>query len=347
MSLLGEFIFSHFGHLKAAKGLFYEFRPRLTTRKTQQSLTPTKRKNKKIIKTMKLAKITFSAFAMMALQQASAALIIQENFAYTAGNLIGATATGTGLSGTWASSVSAGSATFTVQASSLAFAGHFASSGGSLTASSGDPGEKRAGTAVTGAIPANSTFYTSSLMTMNTAGAYFNDWVVEQRFNTTNVDSGSSSGRNLLSGFGSGTTASRRAGVSVNGGEVLTAAGVTTAGTNYLLVTAYTSNATNVTSATMYGFTVADYTAYLANSTALNAAANLATYRTFSVSETAGQTRPLGDFDFLQYVINGGPTAQFDDFRLGTEITDVVNIPEPAAALLGGLGLLSLLRRRR
>jgi len=135
--------------------------------------------------------------------------------------------------------------------------------------------------------------------------------------------------------------------VSVDG-TVVSTTNVVAAGTIYLFVTAYTSDATNVTSSTMYGFTVADYATYLANSNAANAAANLATYRTFTVTETGGQTRPLADFDFLQFTINGGPTAQFDDFRLGTEITDVVNvIPEPRVALLGSLGLLALLRRRR
>ena len=297
---------------------------------------------------MKQAKIHFGIFAILALQQTSAALLIHENFAYTAGGINGIAATGTGLSGNWATSVSSGSATYNVQASSLAFTGHFTSSGRSLAMSSGNAGEKRAAATVSASLPANSTFYASSLMTLNLAGTYFNDWAVEQRFNTaSNGAEATSSGRNSFSTNGSGATANRRAGVSVDG-SVVSSGNVVAAGTLYLFVTTYTSDATNVTSATMYGFTVADYATYLTNSTAANAAANLATYRTFTVTETGGQTRPLADFDFLQFTINGGPVAQFDDFRLGTQITDVVNvIPEPGMALLGSLGLLALLRHRR
>ena len=45
------------------------------------------------------------------------------------------------------------------------------------------------------------------------------------------------------------------------------------------------------------------------------------------------------------YVSTGTPTLGLDEIRLGTTVAAV--IPEPRAALLGGLGLLMLLRRRR
>jgi hypothetical protein len=45
--------------------------------------------------------------------------------------------------------------------------------------------------------------------------------------------------------------------------------------------------------------------------------------------------------------INGGNNQNFDNLIIGTTFGDVGAIPEPSSALLGGLGLLALLRRRR
>lgn len=294
---------------------------------------------------MKSTFICLSALAVLTLQHASAALIIQENFNYTVGAIGGQAASGIGLTGNWASSASSGSATFNVQAPSVVFTGHFASSGGSLIMSSGNGGEKRTSVAVSATIPVSTTFYASSLQTLNTAGQYFNDWVVEQRFNTTaSGDFSTSSGRNVVAAFNSGTTSTRNAAVSSNLNEVSVAS--TTAGTTYLLVTAYTSDATNLTQARLFGFTQTSYANYLANSNPTNAAANLTTYASFTAVDT--DTSPLANFDFLQYSITGGPTGQMDDFRLGTDITDVVNvIPEPSVTILGSLGVLALLRRSR
>jgi hypothetical protein len=43
----------------------------------------------------------------------------------------------------------------------------------------------------------------------------------------------------------------------------------------------------------------------------------------------------------------GGGSQSFDNLVIGTTMADVGAIPEPSAALLGGLGILALLRRRR
>jgi MYXO-CTERM domain-containing protein len=44
---------------------------------------------------------------------------------------------------------------------------------------------------------------------------------------------------------------------------------------------------------------------------------------------------------------NGSGSAKYDELRIGATWNDVTTVPEPRAALLGGLGMLALLRRRR
>ncbi len=53
----------------------------------------------------------------------------------------------------------------------------------------------------------------------------------------------------------------------------------------------------------------------------------------------------LGDTRYFRFL--GGDPQTLDNFVVGTTMADVDAIPEPSAALLGGLGMLALLRRRR
>lgn len=39
--------------------------------------------------------------------------------------------------------------------------------------------------------------------------------------------------------------------------------------------------------------------------------------------------------------------VNYDEIRITTSLEEALGIPEPSAALLGGLGLLTILRRRR
>ena len=59
----------------------------------------------------------------------------------------------------------------------------------------------------------------------------------------------------------------------------------------------------------------------------------------------ATATRDLSDISLIR--IMGGDAQTFDNLVIGTTMFDVAAIPEPDAALLGGLGMLALLRRRR
>ena len=58
-----------------------------------------------------------------------------------------------------------------------------------------------------------------------------------------------------------------------------------------------------------------------------------------------GNSLELGDVDRIRIMGNNAQT--FDNLVIGTTMADVDAIPEPSAALLGGLGMLALLRRRR
>lgn len=284
---------------------------------------------------------------------ASAGLLIHEDFNYSAASIIGQTVNGSGLNGSsaWAKATGSG-ASFTVQGASLGFAGHFASSGGSLLIAnpSGPYGDDSASAAVNVTLTGYPTLFASSIMSLSTSGQYYTDWVIEQRFNSSAAGIwSSSSGRNLVSAFGSGGSSARKGGVSANQSEVAQGTGTLAAGTPYLLVTAYTISGADISSATFYAFDQTAYGNYLANSTAGNAEANLSTYAMFSLTDS--ETAALANFSFLQFAINGGPSGQVDNFRLGTAITDVVNVapvPEPSVFALIGLGglALSLVRRR-
>lgn len=70
---------------------------------------------------------------------------------------------------------------------------------------------------------------------------------------------------------------------------------------------------------------------------------------TSEVSSGAGQTLGGININFDRMAVGSfiAGSSSADEFRLGTEWRDVTTVPEPSAALLGGLGVLGLLRRRR
>ncbi|MEA3212704.1 MAG: hypothetical protein QOE70_5761 [Chthoniobacter sp.] len=322
-------------------------------------MTTAKTKHPRCISVSDRAKAKLLAVGVLLLSAVSPAfsvLLIDEEFNYSSGSLNGAATNATGLSGNYSAGgvLSNGSnATFTIQASSLLFAGHFASAGGSLRAANagGNFGEAAAGAAVSATLAGNPLLYASTIMKLNTAGQYFDDWVVEQRFNTAALNSFStSSGRNIVSAFGSGGSA-RKGGVSSDSSEVTQGTGSLNAGTNYLLVTRYaiTGGGLNtVDSATLFAFDETAYGNYLtaANNNPSNADALLATHALFSLTD--GDDRALSNFGFLQFSIGGGPTGDYDAFRMGTEVSDVVKVvPEPSSVALTLMGIFPFLRRAR
>lgn len=59
------------------------------------------------------------------------------------------------------------------------------------------------------------------------------------------------------------------------------------------------------------------------------------------------QTTVVDQSTFDTLTFRWGDPVLLDEIRFGVSAADVMPIPEPSAALLGGLGLLALLRRRR
>ena len=293
-----------------------------------------------------------AALAVPFLQSASAAILIQENFNYAAGSANGVATNATGLAGNWSAGAFASGASTAAafDSTSLTIAGHFATSGGSLRLTNAGPGfgEGGASASVGAALTGSSTLYSSSIISFAApGGSYFNDWVVEQRFNTGSTGTFStSSGRNIVRAFGSGSSAAGKGGVSSDNGEVVQGTGTNSPGTNYLLVTSYTVSGGNVTGATLYTFDTTAYANHLAAATPATAEALLGTHALFSLTDSS--SRALSNFAFLQYTIQGGPIGSYDDYRLGTSITDVVNVvPEPSAAMLCTICSLGMVLRRK
>lgn len=306
---------------------------------------------------MKIRSLLCGASALLAAgTPALAYLLIQESFNYAPGTVNGTASSATGLSGAWtAGAFGSGATTASAfQPGSLAFAGHFAASGGSLQITNAGPGwaEGGASLAVGATLTGYSTLYASSIMSFASAGSFFNDWVVEQRFNSAASGTFSSaSGRNIVRAFNSGSGSAGKGGVSSNGSEVAQSTGTNAAATNHLIVTRYTVSGSDITGATAYFFTEAAYANYLAAATPATADSLLATHALYSLSDS--DSVGLSSFAHLQFVTQGGPVGSYDEFRLGTDITDVVNvssIPEPSsfAALVGASVLAAgIVRRRR
>jgi hypothetical protein len=291
------------------------------------------------------------SLAILALLPANAAVLIQESFDYAAGAVNGAATNATGLGGSWTAGAFASGATTAANfdSSSLSFAGHFANSGGSLVVTNAGPGwgEGGASATVSATLAGHSTLFSSSIMSFASPNSsFFNDWVVEQRFNTTATGTFStSSGRNLVRAFGSGSGAAGKGGVGSNNSEVVQGTGTNAPGTNYLLVTSYTVSGGNVTGASLFAFDEAAYAGYLAAATPATAEALLGTHALYTLTDA--DSRSLADFTFLQFNTQGGPIGRYDDYRLGTSVTDVVNIvPEPSAAVVCVIGSLGAILRR-
>lgn len=290
----------------------------------------------------------------------SANLLVHESYQYTPGSLPGTATTGTGLTGIWEFTAETGSAA-TVLPTSMPFAGHFAPVGGSLQLNdtTGPWGEKMLGAQISAPMTGNSILWQSSLIQVSSPdGSFYGDWVVEQRMHigaTNGYEGNNAIGpglRNLGRAYNSSGSDSQ-GGVGANFSEVKQGTGSITAGINFLMVSRFhVSTANNQTTAgQIWFFREGEYAA-------MQAAAIGGSPRNTALLDAhayASLADGDGGFDisgprYLQYVIQGGPIGTYDEFRMGTQLGDVINVvPEPTTATLVLLtvGGLALVRRRR
>ena len=270
--------------------------------------------------------LAIAALALSCATPANAALIAYASFDDLTPGTINGQAGGTGFTGNWT-----GVAGQTVVTSSLSY------SSGAITVSGGSQ-------AVQLTLSSDNLFYRSLSSTYTDDVIYMSMLVRQDAGASTDGDTA----QVWLDGVTTGnhvTTAAPALGL--NGaagaaalqarvGSISTASSGTYAGSNtYFLVGLFektvSGSANPYTKATFWlnpGSTLDPASATGATGTGLLSSFSTLGLRTNSVNQTAP-----------------ADTILVDEIRVGTTFADV--IPEPSAALLGGLGLLALLRRRR
>lgn len=303
--------------------------------------------------------------------QSNAAVLISESFSsgYTVGSLIGQTASGTGLSGTWSAAIvgAAGNTTGVAYTSSGLSFGTLATSGGAMTMTIGNTVNTGGNTLIVGANTSTfgtitGTLYASYIYQVSTAGTGFvaASHAFNQRIGTS-ATSASSVARFTLNpdNTATGTTA----GVDYIGntyGAGNTGGTAYTAGTTYFTVGSFTNVGTaGGGTARMITLNLAQYNNWQSGggsesslfSRTLGTGANQALV---SILDTVATQANFvgGTATFLQTSMNmgtavGSYTTIFDEFKYATTFAEV--IPEPSAPLMliSSLGTFALLRRRR
>lgn len=294
----------------------------------------------------------------LSIAASNAALVVYEGFDYTAGTntasaangsssatTAGVTATGTGLTGSWimnrggsGNNVSGTSFTsptldfgdLSETGIKLAWTGYGSSAAGNqLTA---DLTSSASSALAPGAT--NKTIWMSTLIR---PGTFANGSGV---FLGNNAVAGDTSGATI---FGLGFNSAGNAVVSYNNGSTAATTGTFSATSTYWLV----GNMTYSISGGTTTFSAANLWIYSAASgnPPVDELALGAAMASFSGTSTSTGSRVPDNLLFK----TGSSLAnsQFDEVRIGDSYASVAAIPEPRAALLGGLGLLALLRRRR
>ena len=172
-----------------------------------------------------------------------------------------------------------------------------------------------------------STVYMSMLVRVEN---YSNDFIIFQ------LTDGATGDNTQALSFGIRNTGSNnfftRSGSS-GSGQSTNSATTASVATDYFLVGVFTQNAGQFETVQLYvNPTDPTLATETANATATSGSPNMTQLSMFTV-RTA--------------VFEGDESVFFDELRISDNLSEVFNIPEPSSALLGGLGALLLLRRRR
>jgi hypothetical protein len=303
---------------------------------------------------MKRSATFFPLLAMLASAGATnAALLVYEDYDYalTDGTTMnGVTTTATGFTGTY--TVAGTSGTGVYQTTGLTFgANHLPVSGGAVRLSSPTgTTSSLLGAALDVGGAQTGTLWSSFLVNLTSKSNAGN---ATAQARVSDIQAGATGTANnrlntLGDAFGTAGTAIAYSG----SGSTTTGATTFTVGSTYLMLSQFTNVGTaGGGTATLWVFDVAGYDNWLTLGGGLEA--NLGTYDLSSQSHSFTTQADFGDGDFFVLAASNASgatavqTVVYDELRWGTSLGNVVAVPEPStAAVLGGLAVLALLRRR-
>jgi hypothetical protein len=293
----------------------------------------------------------------LSLASTNAALVVYEGFDYTAGTntasaanasssatTTGLTTTGTGLTGSYVMHRGGGSSNVsgtsivnpTLDFGTLPESGNKLNWTGYGSSAAGNQLNAKLSSSASSALAPGASSKTIWMSTLITPGTFANGGGV---FLGNNAVSGDTAGATI---FGLGFNASGNAVVSYNNGVTAATTGTFTASSTYWLVGNFSYSISGSTT-TFSAANLWIYNASSGNPPASEGALSTAMASFSGTSTTTGSRVP----DNLLFKTGSSvANSSFDEVRIGDSYASVA-IPEPRAALLGGLGMLALLRRRR
>jgi MYXO-CTERM domain-containing protein len=291
---------------------------------------------------------------------AHATLLVYADFDYALAdntNLTGAGVGGTGLSGTWANVTGSTTAPFRYDTTGLTFSPNFfATDGGSINLVLGNNQFALFGAALN-AGTVTGTLYESYLVNITSNTGTGEGSGIYNRISSAQASS--SSPRLSLAPEATPAGGAVGAGYEGTAFSAMTAGtGALSTGTTSLVVGRFTNVGAELTvgnpgQVDLWVFTQAAYNSWFL---AGGQETKLGDYATFKATDTATSgTHTFDNSSFLQFNATttgtggGSLNVNFDEIRFGTQLTDVMAVPEPSALPLGALGLvaLGLTRRRR
>jgi len=293
--------------------------------------------------------LTIAALSVSAAaSSAQAALLAYEGFDYgpvSGGQLPGSANTGTGFSSGWQVAAGGSAVPWTYQASSMAFSSNFQTSGGSsaFASNGGDIGNlyRPLSAGVSGTTFGSFVFNIGSRQNA----------VVDVMFGAAGATDNTATSVMAASEWGQANSGVRIA--DTNGTHVQTLSGEPLAlGTTYMYLWKSEMEASSQKT-TAWILTSAQYDYFSSNGfseAALNSAGTGTGANNVFQTGSLALTGSLGDLSTMHLFGYGWEpvvSAQIDEIRVGTSISDVTPVPEPATAALLGVGAVLSLRLAR
>ena len=271
-----------------------------------------------------------SLFAAGMVASSQAALVVYEPFDMAAGDLNGTSSTGsTGLSGSWSTA-----GTVTSSAGSLGY--------GALPTSDGKAGALNTSASSDAQVTTDSSLSSAGLLTDGNT-LWFS--VVINPASTANKHSGFAFGSDGIQGQYNGVDMKGTGdgfGIYFNGNSFKAAEWV---GGNQSTGTGTAFTGTGLGSSTL----LVGEIIWSAGTDTMNLyMPNISDLSDKGTAQSVTGTYDQSTWNIISFSGRGNDGIDyFDEIRFGATYADVTSVPEPSAALLGGIGCLLLLRRRR